>query len=58
MQECWGILRPSLKAHFGLPDSEIVYCGVSFGIPDRDDPVNTLRAERAPLDEVAEFRGF
>lgn len=58
MQECWGILRPSLKAHFGLPDSEMVYCGVSFGIPDRDDPVNTLRAERAPLDEVAEFRGF
>lgn len=58
MQECWGILRPSLKAHFALPETEMVYCGLTFGWPDRSDPVNTLRAERAPLSEVAEFRGL
>lgn len=58
MQECWGMLRPALKTHFGLPDSEMVYCGMSVGIPDPDHPVNALRAERANLDEVAEFHGF
>jgi len=58
MQECWGMLRPSLKAHFALPESEIIYCGMAVGHPDRTHPVNTLYAERTPLEEVAEFRGF
>jgi len=58
MQECWGMLRPSLKTHFGLPGEEMVYCGMSVGVPDWDHPVNGLRAERASLDEVAEFHGF
>ncbi|MEL7453346.1 MAG: nitroreductase [Pseudomonadota bacterium] len=58
MQECWGILRPSLKAHFGLAETEMVYCGLSFGYPDANNPVNSLRAERAPLDEIVEFKGF
>ena len=58
MQECWGMLRPALKTHFGLTDSEMVYCGMSVGIPDLDHPVNALRAERAGLNEVVEFHGF
>jgi nitroreductase len=58
MQECWGILRPSLKRHFALEPTEMIWCGLAVGKPDRDHPVNTLRAERAPLEEVAEFRGF
>ncbi len=56
MQECWGMLRPTLKAHFALGESEMVYCGMAVGHADPDHPVNTLRAERAPLDEVVEFR--
>lgn len=58
MQECWGILRPSLKAHFALPETEMVYCGMAVGIADKSHPVNTLYAERAPLEEVVEFRGL
>ena len=58
MQECWGILRPSLKSHFELGPTEMIWCGLAVGKPDRDHPVNTLRAERAPLEEVADFRGF
>lgn len=57
-QECWGMLRPSLKAHFGLGPTEMVWCGVAFGKPDTAHPVNTLRAERAPLEEIADLRGF
>jgi nitroreductase len=58
MQECWGILRPSLKEHFGLGETEMIWCGLALGKPDPDHPVNTLRAERAPLSEVADLRGF
>ena len=58
MQECWGILRPMLKKHFGLGESEMVWCGMAVGIPDADHPVNSLRAERADIDEIAVLKGF
>lgn len=55
MQECWGILRPTLKQHLGLADTEMIYCGIALGYPDKDHPVNQMRSDRAPLDEVVEF---
>jgi nitroreductase len=58
MQECWGILRPMLKAHFDLGESEMVWCGMAVGIPDADHPVNSLRAERADIYEIAVLKGF
>ena len=58
MQECWGILRPMLKEHFGLGAAEMVWCGIAVGIPDADHPVNSLRAERADVDEIAVLKGF
>lgn len=57
-QECWGILRPTLKEHFKLGETEMLYCGMAVGYPDPDHPVNQLVSERAPLDEVAELHGF
>ena len=56
MQECWGILRTTLKAHLGLSETEMLYCGIALGYPDKDHPVNQMRSARAPLDEVVEFR--
>ena len=58
MQECWGILRPSLKEHFKLAETEMIWCGMAVGIPDKDDPANSLYAERAAQDEVVEMLGF
>jgi nitroreductase len=58
MQECWSRLRPQLHARFGLSEHDMVYAGISIGEPDPNDPVNELYAERAPQDEVVEFRGF
>lgn len=55
MQECWGILRPSLKAHFGLDEHEMVYCGMALGYPDMDHKANQMTADRAPLDEIVTF---
>jgi hypothetical protein len=58
MQEAWGMVRQSLAAHFELPDNEVIYCGLALGYEDKDAPINQLRTERAPLDEIAVFKGF
>jgi nitroreductase len=58
MQEAWGALRPSLGAHFGLAEHDVVYCGMALGHPNAAHPVNRLRSQRATVDEFAEFRGF
>jgi nitroreductase len=55
-QEFWGALRRTLKAHFQLPDSDMVYCGMALGHADPGAPVNRLRSARAPVDEFARFQ--
>lgn len=58
MQEAWARVRAPLAGHFGLNDEEMVYCGMALGHADMTKPVNTLRADRAEVDEIASFRGF
>jgi nitroreductase len=58
MQEAWATLRFSLKSHFALAEHELVYCGMALGYADETAPVNSLRSERAPVEEFASFRGF
>ena len=58
MQECWARLRVELHAHFELDDNHMVYSGMAIGVPDPNDPVNDIYADRAPQSEVVEFRGF
>lgn len=58
MQEAWARMRTPLAAHFGLGDEEMIYCGMALGYADMAKPVNTLRSDRAPLEEIALFRGF
>jgi nitroreductase len=58
MQEAWATLRRSLKAHFALDAHEMIYCGMALGYADETAAVNTLRSDRAPVEEFATFRGF
>jgi nitroreductase len=58
MQECWGILRTTLHRALSLGEHEMVWCGVALGWPDPDAPVNTLRTQRATLEEVVDWRGW
>jgi nitroreductase len=58
MQEAWARLRAPLHKHFGLAEDEMIYSGMALGYADESAPVNTLRSDRAPLDEIASFRGF
>jgi len=58
MQEAWATLRKPLHAHFALGASEMLYCGMALGYADARAPVNSLRSERAPVEEFATFIGF
>lgn len=58
MQEAWGMVRDTLAKHFDLPDNDMIYCAMALGYEDKSAPINTLRTDRAPLDEIAVFKGF
>jgi nitroreductase len=58
MQESWAAERRSLASHFGLPEHEVIYCGMSLGYADLGHPVNRLRSERAEVEDFSDFRGW
>ncbi|WP_336056713.1 nitroreductase [Nitratireductor sp. CH_MIT9313-5] len=45
------LIRPIL----GIPEEEIVVCGMALGYEDSSKPENSLRSERAPLEEFVTF---
>ncbi len=55
MQESWTTRAATICKALGIPDTEQFYCGMAIGWPDRAAPVNTLRSERAGIDEFATF---
>jgi nitroreductase len=48
------LIRPIL----GIPEKEIIVCGMALGHIDPDAPVNKLATSRAPLADFASFEGF
>ena len=58
MQEAWSAVRAPLKAHFALPEHDMIYCGMSLGWGDDSAPVNQLRSDRVPVEEFATLLGF
>lgn len=55
MQECWAARAKTVAAMLGLPENEMLYCGMALGWADPEAPVNRLRTERADLAEFASF---
>jgi len=49
-----SIIRPLL----GIPDNEIVICGMALGYADPDAAINRLHTERAVPSQFARFEGF
>jgi len=50
----WTVTRRVLK----VPDDQWIVCGVSLGWADETHPVNTLVADREPIEAFATFHGF
>lgn len=50
--------RPDfIRAHFGLPASQRIVCGISFGYADEEHPANHFRTSRADLGENIQLIG-
>jgi nitroreductase len=56
--EAWALFPRMVAEHVNMPPELMLFCGVALGKPDMTHPVNQFRAARAPLDEIAVFRGF
>jgi nitroreductase len=48
----------ALRKALEIPDSKVIVLGISVGYPNWDDPVNQLRSEREPLENVSTWYGF
>ncbi|MFZ5836530.1 MAG: nitroreductase [Pseudomonadota bacterium] len=57
MQEAWANWHKTLTQMLSIPDHEMVFCGLALGYEDTSAAVNTLRSERAGLQDVR-FFGF
>lgn len=54
-QEAWSVWGQTIREVVGVPDHELVFCGLSLGYPDPDAPINALRTDRAALEDYAVF---
>jgi len=41
----------------GIPESKQIVIGIAIGYPDLDDPLNSLRTEREPVEELVTWCG-
>ena len=44
-----------VKEYLGIPASKRLVLGLSVGYPDRESPINGLRTERSPVQEISSF---
>lgn len=57
-QEAWMTRHRTIATTLGLPEDQRIWCGLALGHADPDAAVNTLRSERAGVDDFAVFEGF
>ncbi|MEM6414428.1 MAG: nitroreductase [Pseudomonadota bacterium] len=55
MQEAWAGRAKTVSTFLSIPETEQLYCGMALGYANPEAPVNTLRSERAPIEEVTTF---
>jgi len=57
-QEYMGLYGRTIKAHLGLSDDTLLFCGLALGYRDAEAPVNNFDRPRVELEEQARFLGF
>jgi nitroreductase len=55
MQEYWMTRHVLVREFFDIPEHLQLYCGIAIGYKDTNHPINTLRTERASVDEITTF---
>ncbi len=56
-QAAWASYPDIVQKHTGMPDDQMVICGMSLGYADWDAPINSYVTEREPVDVFATFVG-
>lgn len=54
-QEYWSLRHGAVGEFIGVPENEMMFCGVAIGHADPGAPVNSLRSERMPFEQFARF---
>jgi len=57
-QEFMGMYGRTIKAHLGLSDDTLLFCGIALGHRDESVPVNNFQRQRVELEEQVRFLGF
>lgn len=54
-QEAWSIKNRCVSEFISASSDEMLFCGMAIGYADKNDPINTLKSSRSPLNEWAKF---
>ncbi len=54
-QAAFAPYHTQIRPLLGIPEDEVVVCGMALGYEDESKPENRLRSERAPLEEFVTF---
>jgi nitroreductase len=57
-QGAWNTYWTVTRRVLNVPEDQWIVCGVSLGWADETHPVNTLVADREPIEAFATFHGF
>lgn len=57
-QEAWSIYHRTVADVVGPPEELMLFCGMAIGYRDTGHPANTVRMERAPLEETVSLLGW
>jgi len=57
-QEAWAVWHEAIAEFLALPATLMLFSGMALGYRDETAPINTLRTDRAPVEEVATLHGF
>ena len=54
-QAAWGDYHKIIRTTCGIPESQVVVCGMALGYEDKSEVANSLVTERAPLEDWVRF---
>lgn len=57
-QQAWSRFHKVISPLMGIPDNEILVCGMALGNIDGSEPANEFWTEREPVEMFARFKGF
>jgi hypothetical protein len=53
-----GMYGRTIKAHLGLSDDTLLFCGIAIGWRDAEAPTNNFERERVALEDHITFLGI